>query len=42
MTELCKPIGARNKEILQGLELILGYPLYCEKKVGEAESDELA
>ena len=32
MTELCKPTGMQNKEILRGLEMVLGYPLYCEKR----------
>ena len=28
MEELCKPVGQRNKEILRGLEVLLGYPVY--------------
>jgi len=41
MTELCKPVRRQNKDILRGLEIVLGYPLYCQKG-RKTESDEKA
>ena len=32
MTELCRPVKEQNKSRLRGLEIILGYPIYHEKK----------
>jgi len=32
MVELCKPRGQQNQKILRGLEVMLGYPIYYERK----------
>lgn len=32
MLELCKPVKMRNKEVFRGLEVMLGYPIYKERR----------
>ena len=39
MSELCKPVREQNENVLRGLEVMLGYPIYHEQTEGNIESD---